>query len=197
MSETNFKTNKDKDIYNILNKESFYERNDAPYDQGLVDIISLLFTNICEENNEKNKNGVDKYFETKSEPSISIKDYIKRLYEFSKPNESTIISSLIYIDRFCQNNNIIITKCNIYKLLLTSFVIAMKYNEDFIYSINVYSKIGGVSSTELKNLEMKFLFMIEFELYIDKELYYNYYNNLKSLNLDNEEIEENEDDDVV
>ena len=44
---------------------------------------------------------------------------------------------------------------------------------------------------------MKFLFMIEFELYIDKELYYNYYNNLKSLNLDDEEIEENEDDEVV
>ena len=196
MSETNIKSKIEKELYSSLDKESFYERNEIPYDQGIINIISLLLTNICEENNEKNKNGIDKYFETQVEPSINIKDYITRLFVFSKPEESTIISSLIYIDRFCQNNQIILTKCNIYKLILASFVVAIKYNEDFIYSMDIFSKIGGISSTELKNLELKFLFMIEFDLFIDKELYYNYYNNLKSLNLENEEIEEIEDDNV-
>ena len=196
MSETNIKSKIEKELYSSLDKESFYERNEIPYDQGIINIISLLLTNICEENNEKNKNGIDKYFETQVEPSINIKDYITRLFVFSKPEESTIISSLIYIDRFCQNNQIILTKCNIYKLILASFVVAIKYNEDFIYSMDIFSKIGGISSTELKNLELKFLFMIEFDLFIEKELYYNYYNNLKSLNLENEEIEEIEDDNV-
>ena len=196
MSETNIKSKIEKELYSSLDKESFYERNEISYDQGIINIISLLLTNICEENNEKNKNGIDKYFETQVEPSINIKDYITRLFVFSKPEESTIISSLIYIDRFCQNNQIILTKCNIYKLILASFVVAIKYNEDFIYSMDIFSKIGGISSTELKNLELKFLFMIEFDLFIDKELYYNYYNNLKSLNLENEEIEEIEDDNV-
>ena len=196
MSETNFKSKLEKELYSSLDKESLYERNEIPYDQGIINIISLLLTNICEENNEKNKNGIDKYFETQVEPSINIKDYITRLFVFSKPEESTIISSLIYIDRFCQNNQIILTKCNIYKLILASFVVAIKYNEDFIYSMDIFSKFGGISSTELKNLELKFLFMIEFDLFIDKELYYNYYNNLKSLNLENEEIEEIEDDNV-
>ena len=196
MSETNIKSKIEKELYSSLDKESFYERNEIPYDQGIINIISLLLTNICEENNEKNKNGIDKYFETQVKPSINIKDYITRLFVFSKPEESTIISSLIYIDRFCQNNQIILTKCNIYKLILASFVVAIKYNEDFIYSMDIFSKIGGISSTELKNLELKFLFMIEFDLFIDKELYYNYYNNLKSLNLENEEIEEIEDDNV-
>ena len=196
MSETNFKSKIEKELYSSLDKESFYERNEIPYDQGIINIISLLLTNICEENNEKNKKVIDKYFETNVEPSISIKDYITRLFVFSKPEESTIISCLIYIDRFCQNNQIILTKCNIYKLILASFVVAMKYNEDFIYSMDIFSKIGGISSTELIKIELKFLFMIEFDLFIDKELYYNYYNNLKSLNLENEEIEEIEDDNV-
>ena len=172
MSETNIKSKIEKELYSSLDKESFYERNEIPYDQGIINIISLLLTNICEENNEKNKNGIDKYFETQVEPSINIKDYITRLFVFSKPEESTIISSLIYIDRFCQNNQIILTKCNIYKLILASFVVAIKYNEDFIYSMDIFSKIGGISSTELKNLELKFLFMIEFDLFIDKELTY-------------------------
>ena len=56
--------------------------------------------------------------------------------------------------------------------------------------MTIFSKIGGITMTELNNLELKFLFMIQFDLYIDKELYYNYYNNLMDLNFETEETEE-------
>ena len=192
MSETNSQSKKEQDIYSISSKETLYRREFDSNEQGIVNIISMLLTNICEDNNNKNQNEISNCFESEAQPSISIQDYITRLYNFSKPNESTIIASLIYIDRFCQNNNFILTKYNIYKLILTSFVISMKYNEDFIYSMDFFSKIGGLSLSELKKLELKFLFMIQFDLYIEKELYENYYNNLMDLSSETEEIEENE-----
>ena len=157
---------------------------------GIIQIISELFTNICDDKNNKNKNNITKYFDIETQPSISIKDYIARLYNFSNPNQSTIIASLIYIDRFCHKNDFKITQKNIYKLILTSLIVAAKYNEDSTYSMTIFSKIGGITMTELNNLELKFLFMIQFDLYIDKELYYNYYNNLMDLNFETEETEE-------
>ena len=73
----------------------------------------------------------------------------------------------------------------------------MKYNEDFIYSMDIFSKIGGLSLSELKKLELKFLFMIQFDLYITKELYENYYNNLMDLSSETEEIEESEENEDI
>ena len=197
MSETNLQSKKEQDIHSISSKETLYTRDIDSNDQGIINIISMLLTNICEDNNNKIQKEITKCFESETQPSISIEDYITRLYNFSKSNESTIIASLIYIDRFCQNNNFILTKYNIYKLILTSFVVAMKYNEDFIYSMDIFSKIGGLSLSELKKLELKFLFMIQFDLYIDKELYENYYNNLMDLSSETEEIEESEENEDI
>ena len=191
MSEINFKSKIEKEIYSISDNEQFCRRIEIySFDSGIIQIISELFTNICDDKNNKNKNNIMKYFDIETQPSISIKDYIARLYNFSNPNQSTIIASLIYIDRFCHKNDFKITQKNIYKLILTSLIVAAKYNEDSTYSMTIFSKIGGITMTELNNLELKFLFMIQFDLYIDKELYYNYYNNLMDLNFETEETEE-------
>ena len=191
MSEINFKSKIEKEIYSISDNEQFCRRIEIySFDSGIIQIISELFTNICDDKNNKNKNNIMKYFDIETQPSISIKDYIARLYNFSNPNQSTIIASLIYIDRFCHKNDFKITQKNIYKLILTSLIVAAKYNEDSTYSMTIFSKIGGITMTELNNLELKFLFMIHFDLYIDKELYYNYYNNLMDLNFETEETEE-------
>ena len=191
MSEINYQSKIEKEIYSISDNEQFCRRIDIySFDPGIIQIISELFTNICDDKNNKNKNNITKYFDIETQPSISIKDYIARLYNFSNPNQSTIIASLIYIDRFCHKNDFKITQKNIYKLILTSLIVAAKYNEDSTYSMTIFSKIGGITMTELNNLELKFLFMIQFDLYIDKELYYNYYNNLMDLNFETEETEE-------
>ena len=162
-----------------------------------IEIISDLFINICEENKaKKNKNNyLLKSFTNKNIPSISIKDYLIRLSNYSKVNESTITLILIYIDKICNMNHFFLTYYNIYKMILASFVLAIKYNEESYYSMSYYSKIGGVSLSELKNLESEFLGLIEYKLYIEKKLYDKYYNDLMSLkddDIDDEDEEENE-----
>jgi hypothetical protein len=160
----------------------------------LIEIISDLLNNICEENKVKsdNINKNIKPFMTESIPSLSIKDYLIRLSQFTKINESTIILILIYIDRIGKINKFVLTYRNIYKLILASMVIAIKYNEDNFYSSEVYAKLGGLSVSELNYLEFQFLILIKFSLFIEKDLFDKYYYNLLSFQEeeDNDNIEE-------
>lgn len=162
-----------------------------------IEIISDLLNNICEENKDKTEN-IDKNikpFMTTNIPSMPIKDYLIRLCQFTKINESTIILILIYIDRICNFNKFTLTYRNIYKLLLSSMVVAIKYNEDNFYSSEIYAKIGGLSLKELNYLEFHFLILIKFSLFIEKELFDKYYDNIVSFTENNEsEDEEREED---
>ena len=156
-----------------------------------IEIISDLLNNICEENKDKseiiNENIIP--FMTKNIPSMSIKDYLLRLSQFTKMSESTIIIILIYIDRISNINNFRLTYKNIYKLILSAMVVAIKYNEDLFYSSAIYAKLGGLSVSELNYLEFQFLILIKFSLFIENDLYDKYKNNLLSL-----QDEEDEDD---
>ena len=181
-----------KDIL-LLNQEKEKEKILIPIKS--IEIISDLLNNICEENKIKNEvqNIKIKPFTTKNIPSMSIKDYLLRLSQYTKINESTIILILIYIDRICKINNFHITFNNIYKLIICSMIIAIKYNEDNFYSTEVYAKLGGITVQELNFLEMQFLISIKFSLFVEKDLYDKYYDNLISFNEDNKAEEEDED----
>ena len=192
MSEIDLTSKPKQDIYLISSKKEILNRRQEDSScLNIIQSIADLIKNICEDNKTKQKNEKYKYFEIQTEPSISIKDYLIQLYKFSKPNISTIIITLIYIDRFCDYNNFTLTKFNIYKLILTSFIVASKYNEDIIYLMDFYSKIGGVPLQMLLKLELEFLFMIKFDLYVKEELYYQYYNSLNDLNEEEDDEEEN------
>lgn len=181
---------------NLKNKDkvSIRSKSEEYVPMKMIEIISDLLNNICEENKVKseNINKNVKPFMTESIPSLSIKDYLTRLSQFTKINDSTIILILIYLDRIGKINKFIITYRNIYKLILASMVIAIKYNEDNFYSSEVYAKLGGLSVPELNYLEFQFLILIKFSLFIEKDLFDKYYYNLLSFQEeDNENIEKN------
>ena len=163
-----------------------------------IEIISDLLNNICEENKIKSEtiNQNIKPFMTKNIPSMSIKDYLIRLSQFTKMNESTIILILIYIDRICNINNFRLSYRNIYKLILSSMIVAIKYNEDNFYSSEIYAKLGGLSVHELNYLEFQFLILIKFSLFIEKDLFDKYNDYLLSFQEEeNDNFEEDEEDD--
>jgi hypothetical protein len=177
-----------------IDKTSIISKSEEYVPMKMIEIISDLLNNICEENKDKseNINKNIKPFMTESIPSLSIKDYLTRLSLFTKINESTIILILIYIDRIGKINKFILTYRNIYKLILASMVIAIKYNEDNFFSSEVYAKLGGLSVPELNYLEFQFLILIKFSLFIEKDLFDKYYYNLLSFQEeeDNENYEE-------
>ena len=187
--KTNLISSKKKNI-----KTEVYDQKDEFIKISSIELIADLLVNICEENKTKksNKNFLLKPFTNKNIPSISIKDYLLRLSKHSKVNESTIILILIYIDRICNMNHFFLSYYNIHKMILAAFILAIKYNEENYYSMIDYSKIGGVSLSELNYLESEYLILIGYKLFVEKKLYDRYYNDLMSLKNNVIENEENE-----
>ena len=173
----------------IILSEINMKNNDEMIKKDIIEIISDLFNNICQENEIKKKknNQLIKSFISNNIPSISIKDYLFRLIKHSQVNVSTIILILIYIDRICKINHFFLTYYNIHKLLLAGFILAVKYNEDYYYSMIFYSRVGGVTIGELKKLEFEFFLLIRYNLYVNENLYDKYYNDLMSLKSDTED----------
>lgn len=152
----------------------------------VIDIVSEILDEIVKENEntEINDNNEDhstliQDFFCKKHPQISINKYLKRFMKYSKPEPSTIIITLIYIDKICESSNLQLTILNIHRLLLACMVVALKYNEDDYYSNEYYAKVGGISLKELNQLEYNILILLDFNLFIDDALYENYENQIK------------------
>lgn len=178
--------------YLIANQREIEKKN---IEQKTVELISDLLKGICDKNESQPINfnsNILKPFTTKTRPSISIKDYLLRLSKFTKMEESTMILVLIYIDRICNYNKIQLLYQNIFKIILASAFVAIKFNEDIHYSLEVYAKIGGVPPSELEYLEFHFLILIKFALNVNKTLYDKYSESLTSFQDDDEEEEEEE-----
>ncbi len=120
-------------------------------------------------------------FSCEHQPSITIKQYMQRIMYYTKPEPSTIILSLIYIDQICENSTLKLNRLNIYRFILLSLLTAIKYNEDDYFSNDYYAQVGGVSLNEINMLEYSFLYLLDFKCFIDNETYENYERQIKSL----------------
>ena len=152
----------------------------------LIKAISSSLTIILEENQnlnnyqEKLRKQKRLLFTSSSIPNISIYDYLIRIQRYSIMEKNTLILSLIFIDRLCEYNNIILTYNNVHRILFVSIVIAIKYNEDKFYDNKYYAQIGGISLNELNKLENLFLEMCQFKLYVSSDVFEKYSKYLNS-----------------
>ena len=139
--------------------------------QALETIIAdnkLLF-NYSEVIKKQNKN----VFSSRIIPKISIKDYLTRIHTYTHIEKNTLILSLIYIDRFCKLSKLTLTCYNIHRILFTSILISIKYNEDTFYDNKYYAEIAGVQLKELNILEYNFVkdeTFKNYESYLDNSL---------------------------
>ena len=173
--ETKSLTEKEKE----KDKEGLQEKKEVQ-NINLINVISKTLTTILE-NNEKLKNYREilkkqskMFFSANSIPNISIKDYLIRIQNYSGIEKSTLILSLILIDRICKKSNIVLTIYNIHRVLFSSVIISIKYNEDSYYDNTFYAQIAGIKPNELKLLEYKFLELNDFNVYV-KDIDYEQY----------------------
>ena len=150
----------------------------------LIKAIAQTLTTILE-NNKKMSNYKEmvkkqskQAFSANSIPNISIEDYLLRIQTYANMEKSTLIISLIFIDRLCHTADVTLTYYNIHRILFTSVLISIKYNEDSFYDNKYYSEIAGVKLKELKLLEYSFISMVTFKLYVSDEIYEKYQNYL-------------------
>ena len=199
LSEDGKKSNNNSNTqYNSIIQSSNSNSINENTERRIISKISELLNDICEENRKDFKNDKNpnlKIFVSKIIPNISIKDYLERLYKYTKMNSSTIILILIYIDRLCNIYKFKLTYYNIHKLILASMIIAIKYNEDACFFNKNYAKIGGVSTTELCFLEYNFISLINFNLFVSEELFKKYNDYISSADSEEDEFENDDDSD--
>ena len=147
---------------------------------NLIDSISKTLDTILEKNKDsKNYKDILKkqsmmYFSANSIPNISIRDYLIRIQNYSDLEKSTLILSLILIDKMCTKSGILLTPYNIHRILFSSVLISIKYNEDSYFDNTFYSQIAGVKPSELQILEYTFLEYNDFNVFV-KDIEYEQY----------------------
>ncbi len=97
----------------------------------------------------------DGHFRNKNKPSINLLDYLTRIIEYTEIEFSTLVLSLVYLERICKEK-IFLNEYNIHRILLMSVIMAYKYNEDNKCDREYLSKIGGISAKEIAQLEYEF-----------------------------------------
>lgn len=112
-------------------------------------------------------------------PSLSIQQYIDRIFRYSNCSPSCFIIAHIYMDRFIQRTNLCLTSLNIHRLLITSIMLAAKFMDDAFFNNAYYARVGGISTKELNKLEMKFLFSVDFQLHVSVQTFKKYCSALK------------------
>ena len=147
---------------------------------SLINTLSFLFTDICKENDILNLDNDKRIipFLSKKNQSLSIKKYLLRLVKYTQVESSTLIAMLIYIDRLCEINDFTINSLHIYKIIFSSLVLAIKYNEEVIFDNKFFARIGGISLSEMNFLETVYLNLINFKLYVSDEIFETYIENI-------------------
>ncbi len=108
-----------------------------------------------------------------SKTVVPVKLYILRALNFFRIEESTIVISLIYLDRIRKRNRNIINKGNFHKFFLMALTAACKFNEDCIYLNSFYCQVGGITLNEFNHLEKIFLILIDYSLLVKNDEYEN------------------------
>ena len=152
----------------------------------LLKSISSTLSTILEENNKKsNLNEINlkqskMCFSSRSIPSISIYEYLKRIQNYSIIEKNTLILSLIYIDRLCKLGKVTLTYYNIHKIIFGAILIAIKYNEDNFFDNKFYSEIAGIKLNELNIIEYTFMKLCDFKMFVSKDIFNKYNTYLNS-----------------
>ena len=148
---------------------------------SLIESISSLLDEIIKRNKNKKlkSNKTVFYTEDSKVPNISICSFIFYIYSYLNLDFSTILLSLITVQRLLNSTKDKLSKNNFYKLFITSCLLNSKHNEDHSYSCKFYAIVGKISIHELLILEKEFCKMIDYKLYINEEVYHSYYKLIK------------------
>lgn len=109
-------------------------------------------------------------------PSISLLKYIDRLIRYAPCSKECYIIGFVYLSKFYKETvfkekAFFFNIKTIYRLFLTSILLASKFIDDKFYSNEYYAKIGGITLEELNKLEIEFLQTINFECFVSKSEY--------------------------
>lgn len=135
----------------------------------LIEQIVSLLTHYIELGIETSNYSFSSSREFSSSSKISLQDLLSRLIHACEVDYETLIITMIYISR--ASTKIRLSSQNIHKILISSFISAIKFWHDNIFDDATLSKIAGLRTKEFVIVESAFLNLINYNLYIKKDEY--------------------------
>lgn len=118
-------------------------------------------------------------FHSRTPPSISVLDYLKRIVRFTNVEKSCLFLILVYIDQICARRPLFtFSSLTAHRFIIVSITVASKGLCDVFSPNKFYARVGGIPVTELNTLEREFLLMIEWRLMSTRHVLQEYYVNL-------------------
>jgi len=147
---------------------------------AIVPVLACVLNQLCLRNDRlpMSKQAISKFHALRP-PAISIRDYLARVAKYAACSGECFVLALVYIDRIIQSNPaFVVNSLNIHRLLITSVMLAAKFFDDQYFNNAYYAKVGGVPCGEINSLEVEFLFMTNFTLFVTTDTYRQYYTEL-------------------
>eukprot|EP00756_Hemistasia_phaeocysticola_P034805 Hpha_TRINITY_DN16542_c9_g1::TRINITY_DN16542_c9_g1_i1::g.135925::m.135925 len=105
---------------------------------------------------------------------LDISAYLSRWMRYTQAESDEVLLALIYMDRACQTSGVVISKRTVHRLLLAALVLAAKWTNDHLHSMQYYAKVGGVGLDDMVALEMSLLQDIGWNMFVSNEHFEKY-----------------------
>lgn len=101
-------------------------------------------------------------------PSVTLEQFVEHLLELLRMlrvEEQLVLPTLLYIRRVMDRGQFVVCWKNVWRLILASTVVAVKYTADERLFNSDFAKIIGLSVPDINTLELEFLALLNFELF--------------------------------
>ncbi|CAD8102774.1 unnamed protein product [Paramecium sonneborni] len=96
-------------------------------------------------------------------------------------NDEIFVMGLFLVDRLTTKNKFYLNRRNVYNLLMTAIILSLKMYDDNNLVQNIYPIIFETNRQVLNKMEKKFLKLIQYQLYVKTEDFFNYRTRLLKL----------------
>lgn len=163
-----------------------HSNKDAQAQEGLVELIGdVLHSQVARNDAALQRDFGGKparvtVFHGNKPPDIGVKEYLDRMRVFAGCSACCFVLGLRYIERLRESDGAYeLNSFNMHRLILTGVMVAAKFVDDFYFSNNYWSKVGGIPNEELNGLELELLFLLNFSLHTSRGEYEDYVAHLR------------------
>jgi len=117
----------------------------------------------------------------KKEMELSLEEFFYKVVKSFNCEKSSIIICFILIDRLISQDKKILNFQTIKRLFLVCLILSMKVNEDFIYSMKIFSELTNLPEKVIAELELSVCLILNFKLFVSENEFINYLKNFLML----------------
>eukprot|EP01065_Artemidia_motanka_P035947 TRINITY_DN43857_c0_g1_i1.p1 TRINITY_DN43857_c0_g1~~TRINITY_DN43857_c0_g1_i1.p1 ORF type:complete len:224 (+),score=37.44 TRINITY_DN43857_c0_g1_i1:81-752(+) len=134
----------------------------------VLGVVLHILLNVSNKNRGHSQpEGIGLDFEGVHDPDISLRDYAQQIWVSG--DESIWIVVLLLLQRLQESANLYVSPGNAHRLLLVTYVIALKLTHD-VSRINKRVP-GGVDLDDLCEMETSFLQLVDWHVHIDPSMF--------------------------